>query len=240
MISEPELEGEWTSDRPAEVARPPGAGAGDGAGDGAGNGAGDGPDGGRGTGRPWLWALGGAVLASAVWAGTLVAQDRFSNGPPIAYRHAEDLCKEAPMKALGGVAGGFDDSRPAHGEGPALDWAYCGLSTRWDEGRVSYQAQLMVELHKKTDPGTEFGAGPGGDPDRSRELVEVQQVPGLGERALFYRHVDVPRLQVLDGGAVFTLSVATWRETDEPEPDEDAVTAAMIEDVRALMARLKK
>ncbi|MGW0390313.1 hypothetical protein ACWDYJ_05300 [Streptomyces sp. NPDC003042] len=222
MISEPELEGEWSSDRPAELARPPAPG-----------------ERLRGPRAPWLWALGGAVLASAVWAGALVVRERYADaGPPIAYRHAEDLCKEEPLKALGGLAGGFESGRPIHGESPAPDWSYCELDTQ--TSGVSYHAQLLVELHKKTDPEPEFGAGPGFDVGGGRALVEVRQVPGLGERALFFPHIVVPRLQVVDGGAVFTLTAQTWADDGEPEPDEDAVTAAMIEDMRVLMARLRK
>lgn len=226
MISEPELEGDWESERPAgaEEARPPAAR-------------------GPGTVRPLLWALGGAVLASAVWAGTLAVQDRFTDKPRISYRHSEELCKEAPLKTLGGVAGALEHRLARHDEHPGLDWATCDYNGEWPEGRLGYYGRVEVRLHKKTDPAPEFGAGLGLEPYIGPEIDEVQQVPGLGDRALLHGYLSASRLQVLDGGAVLAITVE-WRGENEAasqaEADKDAVAAAMIEDMRALMATLKK
>ncbi|MFD3871028.1 hypothetical protein [Streptomyces sp. NPDC058623] len=228
MISEPELEGEWTSDRPAEsagaLAPPP-------------------REGGGGPGRSWLWALGGVVLASAVWAGVLVVQDRFPSAPPLAYRHSEDLCEEAELKAVSGFAGPLEEQGPRrHSESPAMDWSYCDFATTNDEaeGRTAYYGQVLVELHKRTDPEAEFGAGPPITSLNWPVTGEVQEVPGLGERALFFRNVESPRIQVLDGGAVFTVNLQWFSPAGDPGRDEDTVTAALIEDTRALMVRLRK
>ncbi|MET8753919.1 hypothetical protein ABZW32_28030 [Streptomyces sp. NPDC004667] len=229
MISEPELEGEWPAGRSAGEARPDAPPASP-------------PSGG---GRvPWRWALGGAVLASMVWAGALVAQERSAEaGPPIRYRHAENLCDEAPLKTLGAIGGSVDGRRPKHGESPAQDWAYCAIGMSGTDGQPAYEHQVVVELHRKRDPGPEFGTGPGLEPGMRPVGGEVEQVPGLGERALMTTVVGWPQLQVLDGGAVFTLT-SRWFAMDGPgsaqEPDEDAVKAAMIEDMRQLMARLRR
>ncbi|MFD8288977.1 hypothetical protein ACFV2B_12280 [Streptomyces lavendulae] len=229
MISEPELVGEWSAGRPAEEAGPDPAP----------------PPPSRGGGRtPWWWALGGAALASVVWAGALAVQERSAEaGPPIRYRHAQNLCDEAPLKMLGALGGSIDGRRPKHGESPAQDWAYCSIGTSGGDGRPAYEHQIVVELHKKLDPEPEFGAGPGLEPGMRPLSAEVEQVPGLGERALMSTAVGWPQLQVLDGGAVFTLT-SRWYAVDGPdsaqEPDEDAVKAAMIEDMRVLMARLRR
>ncbi|MFJ3837721.1 hypothetical protein ACWGHM_11365 [Streptomyces sp. NPDC054904] len=229
MISEPELEGEWTSERPAEAARllevEDGAGP-------------------KGPRRAWWWALGGAVVASAVWAGVLAVQDRFADGPPLAYRHTEDLCQDAELKALSGFAGNLDRGPKRQGRSPALDWSFCSFSSGWEDERTSYFGHVLVELHKRTDPETEFGAGPALDARTATDPTDAQEVPGLGERALLFRHVMAPRIQVLAGGAVFTIALE-WHTagTDvapDSEPDEDALAAALIEDARALMSRLKK
>ncbi|MET9957690.1 hypothetical protein ABZ128_01105 [Streptomyces sp. NPDC006326] len=53
------------------------------------------------------------------------------------------------------------------------------------------------------------------------------------------RQTQGMRLQVLDGGAVFTLSVEWFGEDADSTPDVDAVQAAMIEDMRALMTALR-
>ncbi|MEU9148050.1 hypothetical protein [Streptomyces sp. NPDC048349] len=224
MISEPELDGEWQPERPAEVVE---------------RGAGDGPLR-RSSARPWLWMLGGAVLASAVWAGALAAQNRFTDGPRISYRHSEKLCRDAPLSGLGTLAGGFDEGRHRHGESPALDWSSCTYSSLRVPERASYYGRVQVDLHKKTDPGPEFGTALQLDPFLDAAPAEPEQVPGLGERALIGGQVRAPRLQVIDGGAVFTLSAEWWAEDASVETDGDALKAAMIEDMRALMATLRK
>ncbi|MFD7836075.1 hypothetical protein [Streptomyces sp. NPDC059761] len=227
MISEPELDGEWGTGRPATAAEEP-----------------DTPrEGVRGPRRAWLWALGGAVLASAVWAGVLAAQDRFGDpAPQIAYRHAEDLCK-VRLTAVSASTTQLTGDYARHNEHPALDWAYCAHSAPYVEGRLSYGAEISVQLHKKTDPRTEFGADPASLMGMGRMASsggEVEQVPGLGERALLTRRVGGSRLEVLDGGAVFSLTVEWYGGQGAPDPDEDAVQAAMVEDMRALMASLRK
>ncbi|WP_329379855.1 hypothetical protein OG625_13765 [Streptomyces sp. NBC_01351] len=221
MIGEPELDGEWRTDgQPAEEAAA--------------------PEPSRGRPRPWLWALGGAVVASAVWAGVLAAQDRFTDAPRISYRHSEDLCKDAPLATLGSLAGGFMDGRQRHHEGPALDWSSCAYSSPRVPERASYYGEVQVELHKKTDPGPEFGTTLLLDPYVDLMPVDPEEVPGLGERALVGGQVRSPRLLVLDGGAVFVLTAQWWGEDGDAEIDGDALRAAMIEDARVLMETLKK
>ncbi|MEU7554248.1 hypothetical protein AB0B01_18255 [Streptomyces sp. NPDC044571] len=224
MISEPELAGEWDEGRLPEEARPDTV-----------------PDRVRGPRGAWWWALGGAVLASAVWAGVLAAQDRYADAPRIAYRHGDDLC-EMPLTALSRTTVQLTGSSARQGEHPVLDWSYCGYHTPYVEGALSYQAEVAVQLHKKADPRTEFGASPAGGAgivEMADSGVAAEQVPGLGERALMNRRTQGLRLQVLDGGAVFTLGVEWFGEDADSSPDVDAVQAAMIEDMRALMTALR-
>ncbi|MFJ8160853.1 hypothetical protein ACIRBY_07960 [Streptomyces sp. NPDC096136] len=225
MIGEPELEGEWAPGAPAgtpDTAEPGGPG-------------------GSLRAAPWRWALGGAVAACAVFAGVLVAQERYAAaGPPIRHRHSEQLCTETPLKAVGAALGNLGVGMPSHGEGPALDWSYCFAAGSRDEQEFSHQAAVLVELHKKADPAPEFGTDPLPDPFGSPLSTRVEEVSGLGERALFSGALHAPRLQVLDGGAVFTVTVRWWdRKDGGSDVDGDAVKAAMVEDARALMARLR-
>lgn len=227
MIGEPELDGERASDAPADTpdtAEPGGAARSSRA-------------------APWRWALGGALAASAVFAGVLVVQERYvAAGPPIRYRHSEQLCTQTPLKAVGAALGNLGVGMPSHGEGPALDWSYCFAAGSKGGQEFSHQASVLVELHKKADPEPEFGADPVLDPFGSSQPTEAERVSGLGERALFSGGVQAPRLQVLDGGAVFTVAVHWWGRPDGSgsDVDGDAVKAAMAEDARALMDRLRK
>lgn len=226
MIGEPELDGAWDADAPVEEMERderPGAI--------------------RGRARPWAWALGGAVVASALWAGTLAAQDRFTGAPTIAYRHVEDLCEEVPLTELAKTTGNFERNVHTDAEGPALDWTFCNYGTVGTEEGGNYAAQLLVELHKKTDPEAEFAAGPSLTWAFPREPVSPEAVPGLGERALISGTVlgSGLRLDVLDGGAVFSLSVAWWGADESQEVvEDDTAKSAMIEQMRALMAALRK
>lgn len=232
MIGEPEIDGGWETasgaQRSAEDPPPE-------------------PERVRGPRAPWLWALGGMVAASAVWAGTLAAQDRFSDTPRMDYRHAENLCEEVSLevvaKTIGREVRAAESNDASEGRSSAQDWAHCGIFLR-SEKELSYQAQALVELHKKTDPGPEFATGPVGNTGMRMDPAQRREVPGLGDRAVFDRYLGGggERLTVLDGRAVFTLSVE-WFRTSEGEVeavDEDAIDSAMIEDARTLMAKLRR
>ncbi|MFD5142900.1 hypothetical protein [Streptomyces sp. NPDC058401] len=243
MIGEPEIDGDWhTASGPEGTAE----------------GAAEALPGAPGPGRvrrgrpPWLWALGGVLAASAVWAGTLAVQDRVPDVPRLGYRHSPDLCKEFELKTVAQTAGrGFEGGRSGEGVHLAQDWAYCTISTPYQDGTMMYGAELLVELHKKGDPAPDFATGPGTAPENRLDLDERQEVQGLGDRAVLdrqYAH-DGTRLMVLDGGAVFTLTMQ-WFQVREAAAvdgnippatiDENAMHAAMIEDMRALMAKLKR
>ncbi|GAA0306810.1 hypothetical protein GCM10010302_51880 [Streptomyces polychromogenes] len=234
MIGEPELEGEWAAREPAPAAArtedAPAAPA-------------SGPAGSL-RAAPWRWALGGAVVASMVWAGALVVRERHADaGPPVRHRHSEQLCTETPFKAVGTALGSLGVGMPSHGEGPAVDWSYCFAAGSTGEQAFTHEAQVLVELHKKADPATEFGARPEVDPFAASPAVAAEKVSGLGERAQFSGEVQAPRLQVLDGGTVVTYTVRWWTKGSPGAADEvdgDAVKAAMAEDARALLARLRK
>ncbi|WP_019889096.1 hypothetical protein [Streptomyces purpureus] len=198
--------------------------------------------------RPWLWAVGGAAVASALWAGGLYAYE--SRGVDLGgYRSTRNLCLETDLKAVSTALGKkVTATSPETEEHPALDRATCSLKlgpeNNYFEVLVSYQ------LHKVTDPGPEFEAVleqfPG---DEAGERVE-----GLGEAA-FKTPYDAEsgrsaEVDVLDGQAVFSLYIVAVQmeeggEGKPPaEPTEDVdlsgIEEFLMEDARALMAKLKK
>ncbi|MFJ6483198.1 MULTISPECIES: hypothetical protein [unclassified Streptomyces] len=234
MITDPELDEEWKTEalEPARSAeRAP---------------ARERATGGPGP-RSWLWALGGAVVASAVWVGGLYAFGDRTAEPEISYREPKNLCQDFKARALSGITGDMQKKKPVNLESdhPAVYTARCGLENAWkDEVDPDFNVIAQVALHKKTDPSAEFDA-----PDLRTIAyaggVRTAAVPDLGERAV----MNVMSgdtwlvLKVLDGGAVFTLEAGanTFAETNgRPATDVDAVQAAMIEDVRELLAALKK
>ncbi|MDX3540748.1 hypothetical protein PV721_41990 [Streptomyces sp. MB09-01] len=227
MITDPELDAEWDTGGPAEAAEPLAAG-----------------ERAAGTSRPWLWALGGVVVASAVWAGGLYFfGDRLAE-PTLSYRATENLCEDFKARTLGGLAGDLHKKRPMNQESnhPAVYGAACVLNNV--DGMPDFIVSAQVDLHKKVDPSTEFEVPPLGEMANTGD-VRREAVPDLGEDAVMIMSGSgqLQKLKVLDGGAVFTVEVwaSTYAEkNDRPATDATAVQAAMIEDMRALISALEK
>ncbi|MET9466857.1 hypothetical protein ABZY44_19030 [Streptomyces sp. NPDC006544] len=276
MITEPEFDGSWSGPResPWEGPRRPEP-----------TGPADPPAGPAGSPapaakhadarRPWRWALGGALAASALWAGAGWALAPQDDRPPLRYAVPVSLCVDAKLPVLarlGGVRGW--EFTPSRWEHPGVDQALCMLrtpplgakSTASAPGSepasapaLSYEVQVSVALHKLTDPAPEFGADPGTAGWLGTGSSSPRSVPGLGERALISEsdYGKWWRLTVLDGGAVFTLHVTAWTDgagepagsgaavgtgppAAPPEPDADAIQAAMIDDMHTLMKDLRR
>ncbi|WP_404956966.1 hypothetical protein [Streptomyces sp. 147326] len=235
MITEPELDGEWESARPAEVAQ-----------DTVVHEA-------RGPRRPWWPVLVAVVATSALWAGGVYAYGDRLKEPEIRYRVTENLCDQFKAPALAGGLGGFTDSAPQKGgRHPAMDWASCSHNGDRSVAAGGFFVAAVVELHKKTDPAPEFELGSRYDRVLGEGVADHwESVPGLGEQALLSTPgaADGLQLRVRDGGAVFTFEVMFYDRTeDDPDPQarllarpgRDTLAAAAVEDARALMAALRK
>ncbi|MFG3192081.1 hypothetical protein [Streptomyces omiyaensis] len=224
MISEPELEGGapfvtaevLTEERPP---RPP-----------------------RGR-RPWLWAFGGAVLASAVWGAGLYAYGAGQRDEGVelgGYRPVEELCERAGLKGLSVVLG----KRGTAGIGPFLDEPVLSESScfvSFGEGDREQGASVTYTLHKKADPEVEFAA-------RAKYSDLFEPIAGVGEQAFFGdRGEDGGTLRVLDGQAVVQIEVhRNYYEDEDGEmaeavgPDLSGIDVPMTQDLLALLAALKK
>ncbi|MER5872618.1 hypothetical protein [Streptomyces sp. NPDC002044] len=245
MISEPELDGEWESARPAETAEPD-------------------PPPERGPGRPWRWVAATAVATSVLWGVGLYAFGERLARPDIGYGVPDNLCERFEADALKPLLPDRPSSTGPHGVSrhEAVDWVWCTRSDS-DAGDVDgYFLQAEVELHKKTDPAAEFEVAGRYDFifDPQEGEAGWEPVRGLGEQALISGRRDGSDdlyLKVRDGGAVFNLQL-TWIRTgpdpDAPQdgegaegggprsgarPEREALEAAMIKDMRALMAALR-
>ncbi|MDH2392414.1 hypothetical protein QCN29_27280 [Streptomyces sp. HNM0663] len=204
---------------------------------------------------PWVWALAGAVGASALWAGGLYAYDRM--GPDLGgYRATENLCEEAELSALTGALGQIAGASPQSAEHRVLDRAMCHLELRpadyepmVDEDGNTYDmtpsASVTYELHKKADPETEFEATVAAPLDLFiGEKPSAKKIEGLGERAhLLSDGADARSLVVLDGQARLSLSVSPgYAESGEMRPDLSTIgiEKLLVDDMKALMERLKR
>jgi hypothetical protein len=273
MISEPELEGEQSGQRPAPAAgsgRRPGTGSGDPYGDPRGPGNGE-PDpyepetlageGGRPLtprGRPLLWALGGALAASVLWAGGLYAYH--SQGPDLrGYRVAHDLCAEAHLTALSAALGPKRSPHAVGDEQPALDRSVCsvdmgpapGAGPSPDAPLTHSTVHISYDLYLTSDPEAEFETGLSAlEPDGV--LFQQRAVPGLGDRAYLVTGApgEATRLVILDGQADLALDVRSYTEYGHgpgagnqflPAPvDRSVIEPALVHDARLLMDALRK
>ncbi|MFG3504376.1 hypothetical protein ACGF5F_02575 [Streptomyces sp. NPDC047821] len=196
--------------------------------------------------RPWWWALGGAVVASALWAGGLYAYQAM--GPDLGgYRTSEDLCDAAKLKALGtayGERGESEHDPDQQDRHEALDQSRCSVT--FGTAEPTFAVDVVYRLHKKTDPGPEFEPVTTAD---TWEDWEHRPLTGVGERAFFAQDdAGYAVLTVLDGQAVLSLTVSMQMEYGPEEnlespPDDsamDGVKDHMVEDMKALMAELKR
>ncbi|MBW5484012.1 hypothetical protein [Streptomyces bambusae] len=204
--------------------------------------------------RPWLWALGGALTASAVWAAGLWWLGEAGPGAAPRYRWAEYLCDDFKAPALSRFTGLALEKRKLEANLPhrVRPWTGCQLRAEAD-GRT-YVAMAEVTLYHERDPAPEFDQEPQiVDPWYASDGRTVESVPGLGERALL--SYDGPfgdrTLRVLDGRAVFSLKFTAQRDfrqeqgedmvlEADPRIDFTAAQAAMVEDLRTLMRTLRK
>lgn len=205
--------------------------------------------------RPWLWGLGGAVVASALWAGGLYAYHAAEDGGPGTgpYGTVDDLCPKTELKALTAIYGEVQSREPDTRAHEALDRASCyaffqGPSTEENPGTgLSVSASAVYVLHKKTDPGPEFDGVVATESEMMHSTS--RQVPDLGERAYLIKGDGHVTLQVLDGQAVVRMSLDMYRteppgptgqSESEPLPDLADSGDLLVADARALLTELKK
>ncbi|MDW4898251.1 hypothetical protein ACIG0A_25940 [Streptomyces californicus] len=213
-----------------------------------------------------VWAVAGALVASAVWASAVFGYGIGRDGKPDprGYRVESDSCTAMRLPALTKVLG-EQVSEPATEldgiEHPALHRIRCTVAfrtrdtpvgengTRWS---VEFGVSLTAELHKETDPRPEFEASSTLTEIDGSVVERVERVPDLGDQAyLLTLEAGVLRLNVVEGGAVVRLALTGWTFTEDDsddengppddmaEPDVLAYRAELINDMREVMKALK-
>ncbi|WP_432150527.1 hypothetical protein [Streptomyces sp. bgisy029] len=249
MISEPELVGELGPEHRPEAV----------------GGVDHRPPPGRRRGHGLLWALAGALTASAIWAAAVFAYgDDPERKPDMhGYELGGRSCSAMQMKALTASVGkryeapSLSPGRIGH---PAFDSISCSMAITAPKGTgpdeewtYSVSVGMSVELHKETDPLPEFEARRNTAPEWGEDTVRSELVPGLGDRAyLLVASERTSELRVVEGGAVIMLSIsANWDHqgyedgtepsSDAPDdsPDVEPYHADLISDMRDVMKALK-
>ncbi|MGW5354728.1 hypothetical protein ACWERV_29980 [Streptomyces sp. NPDC004031] len=191
--------------------------------------------------RPWVWAACAAVVTSAVWAGALAGTGYGrASAPDLHGYHVGDRnpCTYLNLRPLTAHldAQAFGQTQPTIAHSAALDHVECELTADRQDGgdgwTSTYTVSVTVDLHKKTDPSTEFDAT--GDavgahphiPGAGFLVVDIAERTshprGLGDRANLVSSQFRQSLGVRHGGAVFTLTLTgtnDWDPARGPEPD---------------------
>ncbi|WP_327291128.1 hypothetical protein [Streptomyces sp. NBC_01198] len=219
MISEPEMDGTGDTGQDVDMVshtdRPPLLG--------------------RFTAKPWIWALGAAVVTSAVWAGVLRGTGfGHTAAPDLHGYHLDESpspCTNLRMQPLAGDLGAtsFGQTTPQITRSAALDRVSCeliGSVTRDDGWMTTYTMAVTVDLHKKTDPSTEFealstsqvssptGNGSGVVVSFVDDHAMTTHPQGLGDEAKLITGDYQQSLYVRHGGAVFSLTLRGIKEWD--------------------------
>jgi hypothetical protein len=255
VITEPEMADESGGDRFADV-----LGQDDGPEPPAGGG---GFPGGAGRRYPWFWALGGIVLASAVWAGALRAIGYgHTNAPDLhGYHLTESPCTGQNLQPLVDKlsATSLNSDNGPVSTGSTLDHVSCymtGDTAAGDGWVTSYTVSVSVDLHKKTDPKVEFVDATQvavSAPDATlfdgkvyvpRSDRRTKLLTGLGDRAYLTTGDFSQSVNVLHGGAVFSISVSAnnvWNGQGSPPTNADGSSERpLLVDTRPLAAELPR
>ncbi|WP_229713096.1 hypothetical protein [Streptomyces fuscichromogenes] len=210
--------------------------------------------GGNAVGRAVLWAVVGAVVASAGWAAGLFLTGGLGAGADLrGYRAPANLCSSADYSSFKDeypVA----DSAPTKNamKDPALDESYCSLSLK--KTSSSYgdaYLTMQVDLHRKTDPAPEFTATWKNYGD-SHTDYDVSPVQGIGDEAYLVTQDTsngstttgsrYATLAVRDGWMTYTMSYSAYLSTydsDTDPPTLDSVTGWLKTDTKSTLEQLK-
>ncbi|MGW7165119.1 hypothetical protein ACWGH3_07320 [Streptomyces sp. NPDC054884] len=209
------------------------------------------PTGGR-AGRAVLWAVVGAVAASAAWAAGVFLLPAGSDVDLRGYSAPANLCNSTDYSSFQAEYAA-NDSTPTHRSlgDVALDEVLCNLSLK-KTGSSYADAYLYVQLdlHKKTDPGPEFTAT-WKNYAESHSGYDVETVTGIGDEAYLVSDDTTSSsssgslyatLAVRDGWVTYTMSYSAYYSsysTDKDPPTLDEVSDWLKTDSRATLADLK-
>ncbi|WP_223736473.1 hypothetical protein [Streptomyces purpurogeneiscleroticus] len=235
---------------------------------GAGYGGGPGGSGGTrgGKGMPsWLWAVGGAVVASAVWAGVLAVTGGLSGEPSPdlrGYRYQSDLCRSVSWTPFEDARFKMEDSstsdsagenpEPSGHQDPALDSMWCNADlVSEDAGDNDYSSTLVYSkafLHKKTDPAPEFAARYRSyEQEQSSTDYKVEPVRGIGDEAYLVTREETADskgsyvvLGIRDGWLTYETTWSSYSSSNTTgRPDSTEVADMLRTSAKETLARMR-
>ncbi|GAB7033575.1 hypothetical protein AB0G35_03880 [Streptomyces sp. NPDC021749] len=226
---------------------------------------GSGSAGGRGA-SGWLWALGGAVAASAIWGSLLFATSGFSSEPSpdlAGYAYTDDLCAATSMspfenahyKTKENTGSSSKDANPQHSGArqKSMDNMWCNVSLEQENASSSTYSSTWLytsaTLHRTADPAPEFA-----DNYRAYEKQEtsvgykVESVPGIGDEAYLVTRNDMGSdsgsyviLGVRDGWMTFQATWSSYASSSSSgkQPTSDEVATMLKTSATETLKRLQ-
>ncbi|WP_333737880.1 hypothetical protein [Streptomyces sp. IBSBF 2806] len=207
---------------------------------------------GGGAGRAVLWAVVGAVVASAAWAAGVFLTASGADADLRGYAAPTNLCTSTDYSSFKAEYTA-EDTAPSHNgiKDDALDEGLCNISLK-KSGSSYSDAYLytQLDLHKKTDPAPEFTASWKNYGD-SHKGYDVESVSGIGDEAYLVSDDTTTgstsgslyaTLAVRDGWVTYTMSYSAYYtsyDTDTDPPKLAEVSAWLKTDTRATLRDLR-
>ncbi|SEG86234.1 hypothetical protein SAMN05216223_11740 [Actinacidiphila yanglinensis] len=201
-----------------------------------------------GAGRAVLWAVVGAVVASALWGGGVLLLGKSSSDKPDlrGYTVKDNLCETADLSAFKSTYPKDDDDPTKYAaKTPTLDEMYCDEGLEKDDSTYSdAYLYVQVDLHKKTDPSGEFADSWRGYTQHDSDY-KVTPVKGYGDEA--YLVTDdtstspYVTLAVRDGWMTYTMQWSAFgsSSSDSDIPSADEAKQWVLQATKATLPKLK-
>ncbi|MCC9711188.1 hypothetical protein E4N62_41775 [Streptomyces sp. MNU76] len=205
-------------------------------------------------GRAVLWALVGAAVASAAWAGGVFLLGKDETEADLrGYRAKSDICPSVDYSSFKNEYPEEDDAPVNNSlEHAALDQSYCSISLKESSTSTLSDAyfSVQIDLHKKTDPGPEFTAM-WSEYDQRYEDYEVEKVDGFGDEAYVITEDTTSgddtsgsrsaTLAVRDGWMTYEMRWSAYGSSydDVTMPDVDDVVDWLKNDTNATLDNLR-
>ncbi|MEU6673244.1 hypothetical protein [Streptomyces sp. NPDC046925] len=213
----------------------------------------------------WVWGIGGAVVASALWAGGLFATGNLGGSDDAkadlaGYQYRKNLCDVSPLDGFKKKYEIDSDSTSTTHYGSrqkGFDMSYCSRKLKDPEADTDSYTSIYVystaRWHKATDPAGEFASEQKAYEDQSQKTYsyKTKAVSGIGDEAYLVtdtsgtdeKSLNGMTLAVRDGW--FTVEMRWSFYGGGPDDKVEPPTASEVEemlktDVRAEMDGLKK
>jgi hypothetical protein len=217
------------------------------------------PAGGRGgAGRAVLWAVVGAVVASALWGGgvLLLGGSSGSSADLRGYKTTDDLCARTDTSPFKETYPKSDEEPTTYfTKGKAVDTMSCNQTLEMSDSDFA-DAYLYVQyaLHKKTDPAPEFADNWLGYTQEKDAKYEVKPISGFGDEAYLVTEDTLSddsgdryvTLAVRDGWVTYSMNWSQYESSLDSDSDStdsvptiDEATQWVKTATKATLAKLK-